>query len=157
MNAATDKTYCQLENSMSGKKLDSFSETIPEGRTVCSICLGMEEHYQSPKKTAKPRAESRQSHNDFYTSWQWAKIRYEVLKAWSPVCMCCGATERIVVDHIKSRRKYPELSLEFDNLQVLCDQCNRGKSWDDETDFRPKCPEPELTGDEAAHFKALLQ
>lgn len=41
------------------------------------------------------------------------------------------------VDHIKSRRKRPDLALDFDNLQVLCGPCNHGKSWDDETDWRP--------------------
>jgi 5-methylcytosine-specific restriction endonuclease McrA len=51
-------------------------------------------------------------------------------------CMCCGSTERIVVDHIKPRRKYPQLALDFDNLQVLCVDCNHGKGSDDETDWR---------------------
>jgi 5-methylcytosine-specific restriction endonuclease McrA len=31
------------------------------------------------------------------------------------------------VDHIKPRRKYPHLALVFDNLQVLCHDCNHGK------------------------------
>ncbi|RYZ77711.1 MAG: hypothetical protein EOP05_00795 [Proteobacteria bacterium] len=40
------------------------------------------------------------------------------------------------VDHIKPRSKYPHLELEFSNLQVLCRQCNFGKSNKYEDDFR---------------------
>ena len=76
------------------------------------------------------------SKKDFYTSWEWAKLRYEVLKRYGAVCMCCRSTENIVVDHIKPRSKYPELELSFDNMQVLCSLCNRGKGAHDETDWR---------------------
>ncbi len=40
------------------------------------------------------------------------------------------------VDHIKPRRKYPELALSRSNLQVLCNLCNHGKGNWDETDWR---------------------
>jgi len=42
----------------------------------------------------------------------------------------------IHVDHIKPRSRYPELSLEIENLQVLCEDCNMGKSNVFETDWR---------------------
>jgi 5-methylcytosine-specific restriction endonuclease McrA len=42
----------------------------------------------------------------------------------------------INVDHIKPRRKYPELALTESNLQVLCGTCNHGKGSWDETDWR---------------------
>jgi 5-methylcytosine-specific restriction endonuclease McrA len=93
----------------------------------------------------------------FYNSWEWLKLRYEVLKAYGALCMCCGHTGHIVVDHIKSRRRHPELALCFDNLQVLCDRCNRGKSYDDETDWRQKLPEPELEAPEMAHLREILE
>ena len=55
--------------------------------------------------------------------------------------MCCGACPddgRTVlhVDHIKPRHRHPELSLDIDNLQLLCGVCNQGKGAWDETDFR---------------------
>lgn len=53
--------------------------------------------------------------------------------------MCCGAMAphvTLVVDHIKPRSKFPELELKEDNLQLLCNSCNMGKSNKDETDFR---------------------
>jgi 5-methylcytosine-specific restriction endonuclease McrA len=40
------------------------------------------------------------------------------------------------VDHIKPRSKYPALELAEDNLQVLCELCNIGKSNTNETDWR---------------------
>ena len=42
------------------------------------------------------------------------------------------------VDHIKPRKKYPELALDKSNLQVLCEECNHGKGNWDETDWRPE-------------------
>jgi len=91
----------------------------------------------------------------FYASWEWKRLRFEVLKTYGAVCMCCGSTEKIVVDHIKSRRLHPELQLKFENLQVLCDDCNRGKGYTDETDFRPTLPAPELAGDELNHMRSI--
>lgn len=73
----------------------------------------------------------------FYASWAWKKLRFEVLKQYGPKCMCCGSDHRPTVDHIKPRARFPELELDFDNLQVLCNDCNMGKSNDDFTDFRP--------------------
>lgn len=40
------------------------------------------------------------------------------------------------VDHIKPRSKYPELELEFTNLQILCADCNLGKRNHDSIDWR---------------------
>lgn len=74
----------------------------------------------------------------FYSSWEWKKARFETLKRYGAVCMLCGSEERIVVDHIRPRSRFPELELDLDNLQVLCNDCNMGKSNDDYTDFRPK-------------------
>lgn len=72
----------------------------------------------------------------FYTSWEWAEVRYKALNKYGAKCMLCSATKNIQVDHIKPRSKYPSLALELDNLQILCGQCNKGKSNKDETDFR---------------------
>lgn len=68
----------------------------------------------------------------FYSSREWRHLRYEVLSEKGNSCQCCGATPkdgaRIHVDHIKPRSIYPEIALDKDNLQVLCDDCNIGKS-----------------------------
>jgi 5-methylcytosine-specific restriction endonuclease McrA len=78
---------------------------------------------------------------DFYYSREWRELRYRALKVHGNRCQCCGATpkttKQIHVDHIKPRSKFPELELDFANLQVLCDDCNIGKSNKDDTDWRP--------------------
>lgn len=93
----------------------------------------------------------------FYRSWEWAKLRYETLKHYGAVCMLCGFTRLIVVDHIRPISRYPDLALDPENVQVLCDLCNRGKSNDDETDFRPPFPVSELTEEQQEHFKSFLE
>ena len=62
--------------------------------------------------------------------------------------MMCGRSPKmhsvvIHVDHIKPRSIYPDLSLEFTNLQLLCADCNLGKSNKYDTDWRPALDEQE--------------
>ena len=76
---------------------------------------------------------------EFYRSMEWRQMRYAILLARGRQCECCGAKPPqavIVVDHIKPVRKNWDLRLEPDNLQVLCDDCNKGKGGRDTTDFR---------------------
>ncbi|NNM31964.1 MAG: HNH endonuclease [Gemmatimonadetes bacterium] len=76
----------------------------------------------------------------FLRSWAWLRLRMKVLEKRGARCECCGATRddgvRIHVDHIKPRRHFPEMALEESNLQILCDQCNRGKGNWSEKDWR---------------------
>lgn len=85
-------------------------------------------------KTIKIISPSRQP--SFYDSKEWLDLRKRVLKHWGHRCMCCGVTDTIMhVDHIKSRSKYPNLELVFENLQVLCWKCNKAKSNFNEINF----------------------
>ena len=64
-------------------------------------------------------------------------LRYRVLKNSNGRCSLCGATKKettLHIDHIKPRSKGG--SNEESNLQVLCLECNLGKSNKDSTDFR---------------------
>jgi 5-methylcytosine-specific restriction endonuclease McrA len=89
------------------------------------------EKAQSPQKPK--RAKTRKS-DGFYSTWEWKQVRYEALRLHGRRCQCCGwrpgDTEggRLVVDHIKPRSKFPSLELDVGNLQVLCNDCNQGKS-----------------------------
>lgn len=87
----------------------------------------------------KPRKASDQS-GPFYQTDEWRAVRYIALRAAGGACQCCGVRASKVkplhVDHIKPRSKFPELELEASNLQVLCIDCNLGKSNIDETDWR---------------------
>lgn len=64
---------------------------------------------------------------NFYNSWEWKRVRYDALIKYGAVCMLCGAKEKIVVDHIIPLKVDPLLSLQINNLQVLCNDCNMGK------------------------------
>jgi hypothetical protein len=82
---------------------------------------------------------SRRDKNKFYQSWEWKAVRYAILNKFGAKCMLCGATNqdsKICVDHIKPISLFWDLRLAEDNLQVLCDDCNKGKSNKSQKDFR---------------------
>lgn len=74
----------------------------------------------------------------FYLTPAWMQLRKKVLRKYGKVCMKCGNTENIHVDHIKPRSLFPELELDFENMQVLCQTCNSAKSNRDYTDYRDR-------------------
>lgn len=85
-------------------------------------------------------AVSRSKGDSFYHSDEWRRLRYQALLRSKGVCDCCGRSASreapLHVDHIQPRARWPELSLDLSNLQVLCADCNLGKgAWDD-TDWR---------------------
>ena len=66
----------------------------------------------------------------------WKRLKKQVYEKYGKVCLCCGSTEDITVDHIKPYSIYPELCVDFDNLQPLCGKCNAKKGNKDMTDYR---------------------
>lgn len=90
-----------------------------------------------PKKSPRPIKSS----TIFYASAAWRAVRFEALKKSDGCCDLCGRSKRdhgvvLHVDHIKPRSKFPHLELTATNLQVLCEECNMGKSNRDDTDWR---------------------
>lgn len=82
----------------------------------------------------------RLARDEFYESREWKELRYRALEYYGGRCMVCGRMAKhgsvIHVDHIKPRSRFPELQLEFSNLQVLCGDCNLGKGNQYVTDWR---------------------
>lgn len=76
----------------------------------------------------------------FYDSWEWARFAYRIKKERGRRCEMCGATPAdgvcIVADHIRPVRYYWHLRLTETNIQILCDDDNRGKGSWDTADFR---------------------
>jgi uncharacterized protein (TIGR02646 family) len=113
---------------------------------------GKPKHKKGRGRNAKKRAKvSMLDNKNFYTSTHWQELRVRVLENNKCCCMMCGASPKedgikLHVDHIKPRSKYPELSLDYNNLQVLCEPCNLGKGNRYETDYRPDSAK--LTRDE---------
>jgi hypothetical protein len=84
----------------------------------------------------------RLSSQDFYDTREWKTLRYAAIELYSGKCMACGANPRysdnvvLHVDHVKSRSEHPKLELSISNLQILCADCNLGKSNIYPTDWR---------------------
>ena len=73
---------------------------------------------------------------------EWRTLRMQVLEAYKARCAICNRTPQqhgvvVHVDHIIPKSRTPQLALCFSNLQVLCDDCNIGKSNHFKTDWRP--------------------
>lgn len=103
---------------------------------------------------------------NFYASWEWKRLSFDVKQARGRRCECCGAGAphvRIITDHIRPLRKYWHLRLDPLNLQVLCDDCNMGKGSRDETDFRllnamdGASVEPELSQEQDERMLAIRE
>ena len=84
---------------------------------------------------------------NFYGTVAWQKARSVAQKRWKAAnlpCGVCGARLRwgekkaVIVDHIKPRRKFPQLAYEQSNLQCVCHTCNTKKAvWGDNSDVTP--------------------
>lgn len=89
--------------------------------------------YERPKFLIDPFSD------DFYETREWRELRYQALKANNGACQCCGRSPAhgvvLHVDHIKPKSKFPHLAFDPTNLQVLCADCNIGKSNKDTTDW----------------------
>lgn len=79
---------------------------------------------------------------NFFASMAWRILRYKALKLYGRKCFVCANGPHngkvIHVDHIKPRSLFPELALDINNLQILCEDCNMGKRNFDSIDWRPE-------------------
>jgi ferredoxin len=114
---------------------------MPHKFGLCSSHCAIE-HYGVTEKEcyAHMRAAKFARRKDFHSTKEWRDLRYQALAKHGNSCQCCGRSPAVGavmhVDHIKPKVFYPHLCLSLDNLQVLCDQCNLGKSYKDQTDWR---------------------
>ncbi len=72
----------------------------------------------------------------FVSSHEWKVLREQAYMLYGRICLKCGSSNNITMDHIKPKSKYPALALDIDNLQPLCWPCNKKKSYTDETNYR---------------------
>ena len=130
----------RYENETSEYFIDRNKSIIME-KTVGKISRKKKRYNKKNKLSNRIIEFKKQTSQEFLKSWEWTTLRMEAIKLYGRTCMCCGAKHGvdgvvIHVDHIKPRSKYPELSLELKNLQILCHDCNKGKGAWDETDWR---------------------
>lgn len=148
-------THCPICNAEAGercKKRGKPKKTVHSLRVQYATGgqkMTRFEIQQLKKRRALAHRSNSKSAKSFYASWEWKKLRYEAIKMHGRKCQCCGwrpgDTEhgRLVVDHVKPRSKYPKLQLSLSNLQVLCSDCNMGKSNVYEDDFRDEWQDAE--------------
>lgn len=117
---------------------NEFDHTIPgNGKEAWQLILVT---YGRLKGEPSTRRRNFISSKEFYSSNKWRELRYIALQQSEGTCTLCGARAsdgvQLHVDHIKPRSTYPELQYDLDNLQILCEDCNLGKSNYDDTDWR---------------------
>lgn len=83
------------------------------------------------KKRVYPKYEKGMK-SEFYSTKEWRDLRWQVIEKAKGCCSVCGRNNKthgviMHVDHIKPRSKFPELELDSNNLQLLCEECNLGK------------------------------
>jgi len=103
---------------------------------------GKREVVKSPKKEKSGRKVTPRVDENFSASVEWRALRVRVLEQYGCKCMMCGRSPKehgvvVHIDHIKPKTTYPHLALSFSNLQILCEDCNMGKSNKYTTDWRP--------------------
>lgn len=125
-------------------------EWKPEGKDIPAVKFASAKNKKKKggSRAKKKKLISRMDSNSFYVSDEWRKLRVRVLQKYGCRCMMCGRNPKedgvkIHVDHIKPLSKHPKLALVFENLQILCEDCNLGKSNLYETDWRPDTQESE--------------
>lgn len=66
--------------------------------------------------------------HSFYTSSVWRKKQKEILKKQHFECQRCKkkgfVVRAVTVHHKEYLRKHPELALEDENLEAVCDKCH---------------------------------
>lgn len=115
----------------------------PAGETPRKLTKQFKATEKKKRKAERKRKRILAKSDGFYLSEEWRRLRYRVIAKYEAKCMACGMSPKkhgIVIhcDHIKPRSKHPHLALVFENLQLLCADCNMGKSNIDETDWRPE-------------------
>ena len=110
-------------------------------KVIVPTKLDSEDYKEIFETTTGETFEDDQDQKDnFYKSRAWHELRYRIFNKYGHRCQKCGADQSqstLHVDHIKPRSKYPQLELDPNNLQVLCEGCNLGKSNKHEDDYRP--------------------
>lgn len=131
----------------SGIKCESLPKRTKAERAKSPVRKARRERYEQYIQRVKSGPvvqvySTKQTKDEFLASYEWRKVRMQILKRDGARCACCGADRtdglKMHVDHIKPRKLYPELALDLNNLQVLCEVCNHGKGNWDMTDWRAR-------------------
>jgi 5-methylcytosine-specific restriction endonuclease McrA len=138
-------SLCQRKFNPDPTKLDSFAGYC--SKSCFRGLLPAKQRGKIRKAFKRKERQIKRQHKKvatgFYESDAWRELRFSTLRKFGFSCMACGQKPPNVVlhvDHIKPRSLHPELELNPNNIQVLCEDCNLGKSNKSSDDLRPKQP-----------------
>lgn len=137
LKSASKAAYLRKKNKKKASDCCSFRQRIKDIKNKHNLKRIAAEQFLEEVISPQPSA------TDFYKSKEWRRLRVKVLEKYECKCMMCGRSQKehgivIHVDHIKPRSTHPHLQLREDNLQLLCEDCNLGKSNKYKTDWRPE-------------------
>jgi len=132
------KPFCLNENMKEIPVM--FINNTNHVKKICGVCFhgtyinaekeSSKESYKEKVITAQHEFRSKKYKDSFYNGKKWLSLRYDFLfSSKNKECAICGSIKKpFHVDHILPRSKYPELEYKIENLQILCAECNLGKS-----------------------------
>ena len=85
------------------------------------------------------RKKKRKISKSFYKSKAWSKLALLTKELYGRKCMKCGKSStkaRYHSDHLVPRSVRPDLSLDINNIQILCKHCNISKGNKNSIDYR---------------------
>lgn len=97
--------------------------------------------------TCECKKEKRKKYMETYESdpllntYKWKKKRLQIIERDNGLCQRCLIkygilnSEELQVHHIKSRRNFPELTFDDENLLCMCKTCNQQLGTKDKLDF----------------------
>lgn len=111
--------YCMIKNKETIKNLKSENaRLLKENKRLYAIIDKLEDRID--------RLTDKNKNNPSYLrkTKEYKEFRKEVLKRDNYRCVKCGETENLQVHHIKPVKDYPNLVMNFDNVQTLCLLCH---------------------------------
>jgi 5-methylcytosine-specific restriction endonuclease McrA len=131
-------TLCKVEN---GTYHPLTLSSNSDNRPICQLCVQLlkksEDKNKAKASKCKVYSKSEVEKVNFYKTQEWRELRFLAFEKYGRKCLCCNSTNSVLhVDHVKPMSLYPHLKLDINNLQILCEDCNIGKSNRFETDFR---------------------
>jgi len=110
-------------------RIPDFSE-LPENikQMFMPVVLINKECHQKNNDKILEKKKKRSWSRNFLNSKAWKLLRKEIMCEHKNICVYCGSTEQLNVDHILPKSKFKELALLKSNLQILCWTCNKKKS-----------------------------
>jgi 5-methylcytosine-specific restriction enzyme A len=111
---------------------------VASPKTICTqpgcnrlIPTGIGGRCEQHKREREQTGTKNRSGDPFYSSKAW-KVRRDARRHANPLCQECEAngvlTPMHAVDHVLPRSTHPELELDYENTQSLCERCHNRKT-----------------------------